>query len=140
MEQRRSAPAHKPRVRHQVVDSGRRQLPGALGLFPAKAEGAEIHWGDETALANTDVRATSYAPVGKAPVTFAAGSTRRKLSMTATVTNQGKTCWRTIDESFNSDKLIEFFQALIKDTNKKGVLDTGQLAGSSQQASESLGA
>lgn len=85
----------------------------------AKAEAAEIHWGDETALVNTDVRGRSYAPAGKTPVTFAVGGTRHKLSMIATVTNQGKTRWMIIDEAFNSDKLIEFLQALIKDTQRK---------------------
>ena len=85
----------------------------------AKAEGAEIHWGDETALVNTDVRGRSYAPAGKTPVTFAVGGTRHKLSMIVALTNQGKTRWMIIDESFNSDKLIEFLQALIKDTTKK---------------------
>ena len=85
----------------------------------AKSEEAEIHWGDETAVVNTDVRGRSYAPVGKTPVTFAVGGTRQKLSMIATVTNQGKTRWMIIDESFNSDKLIEFLQALIKDAGKK---------------------
>ena len=39
--------------------------------------------------------------------------------MIATVTNQGKTRWMIIDEAFNSDKLIEFFEALIKDPGKK---------------------
>ena len=39
--------------------------------------------------------------------------------MIATVTNQGKTRWMIIDEAFNSDKLIEFLEALIKDTAKK---------------------
>ena len=85
----------------------------------ARAEGGEIHWGDETALVNTDVRGRSYAPAGKTPVTFAVGGTRQKLSMIATVTNQGKTRWMIIDESFNSDRLIEFLQALIKDAGKK---------------------
>lgn len=85
----------------------------------AKAERAEIHWGDETALVNTDVRGRSYAPAGKTPVTYAVGGTRQKLSMIATVTNQGKTRWMIIDESFNSDKLIEFLEALIKDAGKK---------------------
>jgi transposase len=85
----------------------------------AKAEGAEIHWGDETALVNTDVRGRSYAPAGKTPVTFAVGGTRQKLSMIATVTNQGKTRWMIIDESFDSDKLIEFLGALIKDAGRK---------------------
>ncbi len=85
----------------------------------AKLEGAEIHWGDETAVVNTDVRGRSYAPIGKTPVTFAVGGTRQKLSMIATVTNQGKTRWMIIDEAFNSDKLIEFLEALIKDADKK---------------------
>ncbi len=44
----------------------------------AKAEGAEIHWGDETAVVNTDVRGRSYAPAGKTPVTFAVGGTQLK--------------------------------------------------------------
>jgi transposase len=85
----------------------------------ARHEGAEIHWGDETALVNTDVRARSYAPSGKTPVAMAVGGTRQKLSMIATVTNQGKTRWMIIDEAFNADKLIEFLQALIKDADKK---------------------
>lgn len=85
----------------------------------AKAEGAEIHWGDETALVNTDVRGRSYAPAGKTPVTYTVGGTRHKLSMIATVTNQGKTRWMIIDEAFNADKLIEFLEALIKDADKK---------------------
>lgn len=85
----------------------------------AKAEGGEIHWGDETALTNTDVRGRSYAPVGQTPVAYAPGGKREKLSMIATVTNQGKTRWMIIDEAFNADKLIEFLQALIKDAGKK---------------------
>jgi hypothetical protein len=85
----------------------------------AKAEGGEIHWGDETALVNTDVRGRSYAPAGQTPVTYTVGGTRQKLSMIATVTNQGKTRWMIIDEAFNSDKLIEFLEALIKEAGKK---------------------
>lgn len=85
----------------------------------AKAEGAEIHWGDETALVNTDVRGRSYAPCGKTPVARVVGGTRQKLSMISTVTNQGKTRWQIIDGNFNHEKLIEFFEALIKDTDRK---------------------
>lgn len=50
---------------------------------------------------------------------FAVGGTRQKLSMLATVTNQGKTRWMIIDEAFNADKLIEFLGALVKDADKK---------------------
>ena len=108
------------------------QSPAAVqawleGEYPAieqraRAEGAEIHWGDETALVNTDVRGRSYAPAGKTPVAMAVGGTRQKLSMIATVTNQGKARWMIIDEAFDSEKLIEFLQALIKDAGKKVVL------------------
>jgi transposase len=85
----------------------------------AKAEGGDIHWGDETALVNTDVRGRSYAPAGETPVAYTVGSTRQKLSMIATVTNRGKARWMIIDEAFNSDKLIEFLEALIRDAGKK---------------------
>jgi transposase len=85
----------------------------------AKAEGAEIHWGDETALVNTDVRGRSYAPAGKTPVVYAVGGTRQKLSMIATVTNQGKARWMIIDDAINTDRLIEFLGALIKDAKRK---------------------
>ena len=85
----------------------------------ARHEGAEIHWGDETALVNTDVRGRSFAPVGKTPVAMTVGGTRQKLSMIATVTNQGKTRWMIIDESFDADKLIEFLASLIKDAGRK---------------------
>ncbi len=105
------------------------QSPAAVrawleGEYPAieqraRAEGAEIHWGDETALVNTDVRGRSFAPAGKTPVAMAVGGTRQKLSMIATVTNQGKTRWMIIDEAFDADKLIEFLQALVKDAGKK---------------------
>ena len=57
--------------------------------------------------------------MGKTPVTFAVGGTRHKLSIIATVTNQGKTRWMIIDEAFNSNKLIAFLQALIMDTDRK---------------------
>jgi transposase len=85
----------------------------------ARAEGGEIHWGDETALVNTDVRGRSFAPAGKTPVAKTVGGTRQKLSMIATVTNQGKTRWMIIDDAFDADKLIEFLASLIKDAGKK---------------------
>lgn len=85
----------------------------------AKAEGGEVHWGDETALVNTDVRGRSYAPAGQTPVAYTVGGTRQKLSMIATVTNQGKARWMIIDDAFNADRLIEFMAGLIKDAGRK---------------------
>lgn len=85
----------------------------------ASIEGAEVHWGDETALVNTDVRGRGYAPKGKTPVTRVVDGTRQKLSMISTVTNQGKTCWEIIDGNFNHERLIEFLKALIKQAGRK---------------------
>lgn len=85
----------------------------------ARAEGAEIHWGDETALVNTDVRGRGFAPRGQTPVACVVGGTRQKLSMISTVTNQGKTCWQIIDGNFNHERLIEFLQLLIQQAGRK---------------------
>ena len=85
----------------------------------AKEEEAEIHWGDETAVVNTDVRGRGYAPKGDTPVAYVVGGRRQKLSMISTVTNQGKTNWMIIDGNFNHVRLIEFFEALIKQAGRK---------------------
>jgi len=85
----------------------------------AQEESAEIHWGDETALVNTDVRGRGFAPKGETPVARVVGGTRQKLSMISTVTNQGKTSWMIVDGNFNHERLIEFFEAVIKQTGRK---------------------
>lgn len=84
----------------------------------AKAEGAEIHWGDESALSNTDVRGRSFAPKGKTPIALHPAK-REHLSMISTVSNQGTMRWMIIDGSFNSERLIEFMRLLVKDAGKK---------------------
>ncbi len=70
----------------------------------ARTEGGEIHWGDETALVNTDVRGRGFAPKGRTPVAYAPG-TRQRLSMIARVINKGCARWQIIDGNFNSDRL-----------------------------------
>lgn len=84
----------------------------------ARAEGAQIHWMDETAIVNTDVRGRSYAKRGRTPVVYAPGS-RAKLSMISTVTNRGEACWEIIDGNFKIPRLLSFLQALIKGRRKK---------------------
>ncbi|MDE3149616.1 MAG: IS630 family transposase [Acidobacteriota bacterium] len=85
----------------------------------AQEEEAEIHWGDETAVVNTDVRGRGFAPKGKTPIAYVVGGTRQKLSMISTVTNQGKTSWMIVDGNFNHLRLIEFFEALIRQAGRK---------------------
>lgn len=104
----------RPEAVRQWLDE---QYPGIVQR--AQEEDAEIHWGDETGVVNTDVRGRGYQPKGQTPVAMAVGGTRHKLSMISTVTNQGKTRWMIVEDAFNSDKLIEFLAALIKDAPKK---------------------
>ena len=84
----------------------------------AKAEGAEIHWGDETGLRSDDVRGRSYSPKGETPV-VRVNSKRHGLSVISTVTNKGKMRWKAFDGALNSDILIDFLRRLIKDANRK---------------------
>lgn len=104
----------RPEAVKQWLDE---QYPGIA--LRAKKEGAEIHWGDETGVVNTDVRGRGYQFKAQTPVAYAAGGSRHKLSMISTVTNQGHTRWMIIDGAFDSDRFIEFLQALVKDTPKK---------------------
>jgi transposase len=85
----------------------------------ARVEGAEIHWADETAVVNTDVRGRSYSPRGQTPETRAVWGRRESFSMISSVTNQGKCRWMMIDGAFNSERFIEFMTSLIKDIDCK---------------------
>jgi hypothetical protein len=85
----------------------------------AKEEDAEINWGDETAVVNTDVPGRGYSPKGGTPVAYVVGGTRQKLSMISTVTNHGKTSWMIIDGNFNHERLIDFLKALIRHVRRE---------------------
>jgi transposase len=88
----------------------------------AKAEGAEVHWADETALVNTDVRGHAALPQRakhRSPVTMAVGGTRHKLSMISSVNNRGKAHWMIIDANFDAAKFIEFLTHLHRQVGKK---------------------
>lgn len=86
----------------------------------AKADKGEIHWLDETAVVNTDVRGRSYAPKGKTPEVYTVGGTRHKLSMIASVNNRGKAHWMIIDKAFDASTFIEFLEALLKEAGDGG--------------------
>jgi len=84
----------------------------------AKAEGAEIHWGDETGLRSDDVRGRSYAPKGRTPVVRVC-SNREGLSLISSVTNQGKVRWMVFGGALNAKILIRFLKRLIAAAQRK---------------------
>lgn len=84
----------------------------------AKAEGAEIHWGDETGLRSDDVRGRSFAPKGETPV-IRINSNRQGLSVISSVTNKGEMRWKIFEGALNADILIDFLRRLVKGSKKK---------------------
>jgi hypothetical protein len=73
----------------------------------AKAEGAEIHWGDESGLRSDDVRGRGFAPKGQTPV-VRVNNKRHGLSVISTVTNRGQMRWKIFDGALNAAILIDF--------------------------------
>ena len=84
----------------------------------AKAEDAEIHWGDETGLRNDDHRGRGYAPIGKTPVITLVAK-RESINLISTVTNQGKVRFMIYDGGMNVSIMIRFMSQLIKDAKRK---------------------
>lgn len=90
----------------------------AMWVKKAKAENAEIHWGDETGIRNTSHYGRSYAPIGQTP-TKTTMAKRISLNMISTVTNQGKVRFMTYNGTMNAQRFIIFLKRLIKGANKK---------------------
>jgi len=84
----------------------------------AKAEGAEVHWGDESGLRSDDVRGRSYAPPGQTPV-VKVNARRQGLSVISTVTNKGQMRFKLFERALKADILIDFMARLIRERQQK---------------------
>ena len=86
----------------------------------AKADNAEIFWGDETAVQNVANYARGYAPKGQTPVVKVQAK-KMHINMISAISNQGRLHFMLYSDAINSDRLIEFMQALIKTAAGKKV-------------------
>lgn len=84
----------------------------------SKEEGAEIYWGDETAVQNVPNYARGYAPKGQTPV-LKVQTVKMHINMISAISNRGHVRFMFSNDSIDADKLIEFMERLIKDTNRK---------------------
>jgi len=84
----------------------------------AKAENAEINWGDETGCQNESNYIKGYAPKGKTPV-LPVGNEHLKVNMVSAITNQGKLRFMFYREKMDGKMLIKFMRRLIKDSKRK---------------------
>ncbi|MDR1015688.1 MAG: IS630 family transposase [Coriobacteriales bacterium] len=87
----------------------------------ARSEGAEIYWGDETALQNTSNFIKGYSPRGRAPVLMVEAR-RMKLNMLSAVSNRGKLRFTITRETVGPDTLIGFMRRLCRDSGRKVLL------------------
>ena len=84
----------------------------------AKAENAEIFWGDETAVQNVANYARGYAPKGKTPVVKVQAN-KMHINMISAISNRGKLHFLLYSDAINSERLISFMEAVIKTAGKK---------------------
>ena len=86
----------------------------------AKAENAEIFWGDETAVQNVANYVRGYAPKGQTPVVKVQGQ-KMHINMISAISNQGKLHFLLYSDAINSERLISFMQAIIKTSGGRKV-------------------
>jgi len=100
----------------KVADWVNKEFPGIQER--AKAENAEIYWGDETGLQNTANYLRGYAPIGCTP-TALVDSKKIKINMLSAISNRGKLRFLLYKDNMNADKLIDFMGRLVRDTRRK---------------------
>jgi transposase len=84
----------------------------------AKAEGAEIHWGDATGISNQPVYGRSFAPKGRTPV-IRRPAKRHTLSMISSVTNRGRLRFMLYEGALNAALFLTFLQRLVRSARSK---------------------
>ena len=87
----------------------------------AKAEGAAIHWGDETGISNQAVYGRSFAPKGQTPV-LRRPAKRHTLSMISAVTNRGTLRFMLYEGALNAALFLAFLQRLVRSATSKVLL------------------
>lgn len=79
----------------------------------AKADGAEIYWGDQTGVNNQPNTPRGYAPRGKTPV-IKQMSKRFGSSVMSAVSNRGSARWMVYKGALDAVLLIKFLERLVR--------------------------
>ena len=87
-------------------------------LARARAEGATILWGDETAVKEDANWVRGFAPRGKTPV-LGTRTRWEKLSMISAISARGQVAFKIVEGSINTERFIEFLEALLQSAQQK---------------------
>jgi transposase len=85
----------------------------------ARNEGAEIHWGDETAVSSVAHHPRGHARKGKTPVLVLSQSKRERVNLISAITHQGKVRFRSYRSRFTAGVMIQFLQRLVREAEHK---------------------
>lgn len=84
----------------------------------AKKENAEIYWGDETGIENTEYQARGFAPKGKTPV-IRLNAKKSRINMISAISNRGTVRFMFYKDTMNQNRLITFMKRLTHDARRK---------------------
>jgi transposase len=84
----------------------------------AKAERAEIYWGDETAIRQDTAWVRGYAPIGHTPV-IAHRARWDSITMISALNNQGLVRFAFHDGAINGERFLQFLQGMTQDIQCK---------------------
>jgi transposase len=84
----------------------------------AKAEKAEIHWGDQLGARSDHQAGRSYGRRGQTPVIPGPGR-RFGANLMSSITNRGHLCFVVFKGKFNSDKFLFFCRRLLRQRRRK---------------------
>ena len=84
----------------------------------AKAEDAEIYWGDETGVCNTENFERGFAPKGQPPV-LKTETKKERENMISAINNKGSVRFMVYDENMTQQKFIDFMKRLIAENERK---------------------
>jgi hypothetical protein len=93
----------------------------------ARAEGAVIYFGDETAVKEDTAWVRGFAPKGQTPV-LKKPQRWDKLSMISAISARGEVAFRIVEGGFNAERFIEFLAALIEAAPRKILLVVDNLS------------
>ena len=86
----------------------------------AKAEGAEVYWGDQTGCNNQPNAVRGYAPRGRTPQ-VRRRARRFTRSVMSAVTNQGSLRWMVYQGALNAARLVGFLRRLVRQAGGRKV-------------------
>jgi transposase len=87
-------------------------------LARARAEGATVLWGDETAVKEDAHWVRGYAPRGKTPV-LKMRTRWDKLSMISAISARGQIAFQIVEGTINAECFLAFLELLLQDARQK---------------------